>query len=69
MTKLVPRVAAPRSEESRLEAMSDPSAFGDLDEEDPGSVARWARRMGSEMGEEDLGDGFVDEMMEGGGDY
>jgi putative FmdB family regulatory protein len=66
MTKLVGRVSAPKSEDARMEAMSDPSSLGDLDENDPRSVARWARRMGSEMGE-DLGDDFVDEMMEGDG--
>jgi len=66
MIKLVGRVAIPKSEDARLESMSDPSSFGDLDENDPRSVARWARRMGSELGE-DLGDDFVDEMMEADG--
>lgn len=52
MNRLVSRFAVLKSAESRLEAMDDPSAFGDLDENDPRSVARWARRMGSEMGED-----------------
>lgn len=56
------RFAVLKSEESRLEEMSDPSNFGDIDEEDPKSIARWAKRMGEEMGE-DLGDDF-DEMVE-----
>jgi hypothetical protein len=51
-----------RSEESRLESLADPAAFGDVDESDPRSVARWARRMGGELGE-DLGGDF-DEMVE-----
>ena len=52
MNRLVSRFAVLKSAETRLEAMDDPSAFGDLDENDPRSVARWARRMGSEMGED-----------------
>src|SRR6185437_14402599 len=62
MTKLVSRVVTIRSEESRLESLADPSSFAGLDEDDPKSVAAWARRMGSEMGE-DLGDDF-DEMVD-----
>lgn len=62
LRKLVSRVAVVRSEESRLESLADPSSFGDVDENDPRSVARWAKRMGREMGE-DLGPEF-DEMVE-----
>jgi hypothetical protein len=46
------RVAVLRSEESRLDEMADPAAFGDLDENDPRSIGRWMRRMSTEMGEE-----------------
>lgn len=46
-----------RSEDARLDAMSDPSSWGDVDEKDPRSVARMMKRMGSEMGE-DLGPEF-----------
>jgi hypothetical protein len=46
-----------RSEESRLEDMADPANFGDLDENDPRSIARFMRKMGDEMGE-DLGPEF-----------
>ncbi|MCL4534862.1 MAG: zinc ribbon domain-containing protein [Bacteroidetes bacterium] len=65
--RTVSRVAVLRSEESRLESLADPSQFGDVDENDPRSVARWARRMGSELGE-DMGDEFDDmvERMEAG---
>jgi putative FmdB family regulatory protein len=62
MAKLVSRVATIRSEEARLDSLADPSNFSGLDEDDPKSVAQWARRMGSEMGE-DLGDDF-DEMID-----
>ena len=62
VTKLPPRVRLLRSEESRLEDLADPSSFGDLDENDPRSVARWAKRMGEASGE-DLGDDF-DETIE-----
>lgn len=62
LSKLVSRFAVIRSEESRLDDMADPSTFGDIDESDPRSVARWARKMGDQMGD-DLGPEF-DEMVE-----
>lgn len=55
--RLVSRVSLLRSEESRLDDLADPSKFGDLDENDPKSIARWMKRMGGELGE-DLGDEF-----------
>lgn len=67
LQRLVSRVAVMKSEESRLEDLADPSSFGDIDENDPRSVARWARKMGDELGE-DLGDEFhemVDQMEAG----
>jgi hypothetical protein len=42
--------------------MADPSFLSDVDENDPKSVAKWARRLGSEMGE-DLGPEF-DEVID-----
>ena len=57
LTRVVSRVAVLRSEESRLDDLADPSSLGDLDENDPKSVARWMRKMGDETGE-DLGDEF-----------
>lgn len=57
LTRLVSRVAVVRSEESRLEALADPSSLAGLDENDPKSMARWMRRMSQEMGE-DLGPEF-----------
>lgn len=52
LTKLVSRVSVMKSEESRLEDLADPSSMGDLDENDPRSIARWARKMGDQLGEE-----------------
>ena len=67
LSRLVTRFAVMKSEDSRLEDLADPDAFGDLDEQDPRSVARWARRMGNELGE-DLGPEYeemVDRMEAG----
>jgi putative FmdB family regulatory protein len=67
LTRLISRVRVAKSEESRLEAMSDPANFGDLDENDPKSMAKLMKKMGSEMGE-DLGPEFgevVDRLESG----
>ena len=50
--RLVSRVRVVRSEDSRLEDMADPSAWGDLDENDPKSMGRFMRKMMSEVGDE-----------------
>ena len=57
VARLMSRVRIVRSEDSRMENMTDPAQFGDLDENDPKSMARWMRKMGDEMGE-DLGPEF-----------
>jgi hypothetical protein len=44
-------VAIVRSEDSRLDDLADPSMLGDLDEDDPKSIARWMRKMSAETGE------------------
>ncbi len=62
LQKAVSRFAVMHSEESRLERIADPSFLGDVDENDPKSVAKWARRLGREMGE-DLGPEF-DEVVD-----
>ncbi|TAK22730.1 MAG: zinc ribbon domain-containing protein [Chloroflexota bacterium] len=62
LRKLVSRFAVMKSQDSRLDDMADPASFGDLDENDPRSVAKWARRMGDSLGE-DLGEDF-DEMVD-----
>ena len=61
------RFASPKSEEARLEAFSDPSKFGDVDENDPQSMARFMKKMGQEMGE-DMGDDFDEALEEAGSD-
>jgi len=57
LARLISRVAVLRSEESRLDDLADPSSLAGLDEDDPKSMARLMRKMGSEMGE-DLGPEF-----------
>nr|MCU0494794.1 zinc ribbon domain-containing protein [Chloroflexaceae bacterium] len=60
--RAVSRVAVLKSEEARIDALSDPSSFAGLDENDPRSIARWAKKMGKELGE-DAGEDW-DEMVE-----
>ena len=69
LSRLMSRFALVRSEDSRLDDLSNPSSLSGLDENDPKSMARWMRKMGKELGE-DGGEDFaqmVDEM-EGAGD-
>ena len=56
------RFATIKSEEARLESLADSSSMGDIDENDPASVARFMKKMGREMGD-DLGEDF-DEVMD-----
>lgn len=68
LARLMSRFATVKSEDARLDSLSDPSSFGDLDENDPRSVAQFVKKMGSEMGE-DLGpdlDAAMDEAMDEG---
>jgi putative FmdB family regulatory protein len=70
LEKLVSRFATVKSEEARLESLADPSSFGELDQNDPKSVARWMKKMGKEMGEDfgdDLDQAVEEEEMDGGG--
>lgn len=62
LEQLFSRFSSPKSEEQRMESLADPSTFAGLDENDPGSVARWMKRMGKEMGE-DLGED-IDQIAE-----
>ena len=66
LTRLISRVTFLRSEQDRWERLADPSRLGDLDENDPRSMARWMKMMGKELGD-DLGedvDQIVEEAME-----
>ena len=62
MRRLVSRFAVVRGEDALLDGMDDDSLLSGVDENDPRSVATWARKMGSRFGE-DLGPEF-DEMVE-----
>lgn len=64
LARLISRVARVRSEDAMLEDLADPTKLGDF--EDPRSLAKWAKQMGSALGDE-AGEDFgavVDEMME-----
>jgi putative FmdB family regulatory protein len=65
LSRLMSRFATVKSEEARLESLAEGGGLGDLDENDPASVARFMKKMGKEFGDE-LGDDFdsaVDETM------
>lgn len=62
LSRLMSRFATVKSEDARLESLADSASLGDLDENDPRSVARFVRKMGEEMGE-DLGED-LDAAME-----
>ena len=69
LRRLMSRFATVKSEDARLESLADPSNLGDLDENDPKSMARWMRKMGKELGEDVAGEDFdemVDEIEAGG---
>ncbi len=66
LTRLMSRFATVKSEDARMESLADSASMGDIDENDPASVARFMKKMGKEFGDE-LGDDFesaVDEAME-----
>lgn len=62
LRRKVSRVAVLRSEERLMDDLTDPSAFSDLDEDDPKSIGRMLRKMGRASGE-DMGDEF-DEVVD-----
>src|SRR5215470_5580364 len=65
LTRLMSRFSTVKSEDARLESLAEGGGLGDLDENDPASVARFMKKMGKEFGDE-LGDDFdsaVDEAM------
>ena len=70
LSRLMSRFTTVKSEEARLESLAEGGGLGDLDENDPGSVARFMKKMGKEFGDE-LGDDFdsaADEAMTDAGD-
>ena len=52
LSRLVSRVRALRSEESRLDTLADDSMLSGLDENDPKSMGRMLRKMARETGED-----------------
>lgn len=67
--RLVSKVAMLRSEQSRLDALSDPATLAGLGTDDPKSLAKLMKKMGNESGE-DLGPEFgeVIDRLEAGQD-
>lgn len=61
--RLISRFASIKSEEARLESLTDPSNLAGLDENDPASMARWLKRMGGELGE-DVSREEIDQMAD-----
>ncbi len=64
LSRLMSRFAMVKSEDARLDALTDPSSLSGVDENDPKSMARWMRKMGKELGEDLSGDDF-EQMVEG----
>ena len=52
LQRIIGRVRVARSEGDRLDALTDPDRWGDLDQEDPRTIGRMMRQMSHEMGEE-----------------
>ncbi|MFZ5950881.1 MAG: FmdB family zinc ribbon protein [Candidatus Rifleibacteriota bacterium] len=67
--RLVSRFKTIRSEEQLMENLADPSALSGIDENDPKSMAAWAKKMAREMGEnmDDEIDAMAEEEFSGGG--
>ena len=63
LSRLMSRFATVKSEDARLDALAESPGFGDLDESNPASVARFMKKMGREFGD-DLGDDFESAMDE-----
>src|SRR3972149_11498702 len=67
MSRLISRVAVVRSEDDVFAGL-DESSLGEVDENDPRSMARWVRRVSHQMGEPlDSGRGSERGRMGGGG--
>lgn len=52
LIRRIGRVRIGKSEDARLDDLSDPSVWDNLDEDDPRSLAKMMRKMGSELGED-----------------
>lgn len=52
LTRLISRFAVVRGEDAMLESLDDDAMFAGVDENNPKSVAAWARKMSAQLGEE-----------------
>jgi len=52
LARLISRFAVVRNEDQMLDSLDDDSLFSGVDENDPRSVAAWARKLQTKMGEE-----------------
>lgn len=67
LTRLISRVVIGKSDEARVDNLTEEEVLANIDEDDPRSIGRFMRKMGREMGE-DLGDEFnevVDRLEKG----
>lgn len=65
--RLVSKFKTMRSEEQIMESLADPSKLSGIDENDPSSMASWAKKMAREMGEnmDDEIDAMAEEELSG----
>lgn len=63
LKRLISKVSMLRTEDSRLESLSDDAMFGGLDQNDPKSMAKFMRKMTGELGDE-MGDELGPEFDE-----
>jgi putative FmdB family regulatory protein len=63
LRRLVSRFAVVRNEDQMLDSLDDDSLLSGVDEDDPRSVAAWARKMQSKMGDEEVEPEF-EEMLD-----
>ncbi|MDN5278011.1 MAG: hypothetical protein PWR01_1976 [Clostridiales bacterium] len=68
--RMVSRFKTVRSEEQLMENLADPSSLSGIDENDPKSMAAWAKKMAREMGEnmDDEIDAMAEEEFSGNGE-
>lgn len=63
MQRRMSSFSIPKSDDKRLEKFSDPAILAGLDQNNPKSMARWMKKISSEIGNEELG-GEFQEMLD-----
>ncbi len=63
IVRMISRFRVVKSLESRLESLADPAALGDIDENNPESMLRWAKKLNRAVGD-DLGEDLEGIMEE-----